>query len=72
MVNEWQWYKLPAKRWQEHNGEGDHSWRDSQKQKLYDAEQILRYHFKEINTEFKSIKEIEYYVGQLLKSAWII
>lgn len=71
MTNALKWYELPAERWQERDSKGNRIWRDSQKQKLYDAEQILRTHFTDVNTQFESIEEIKQYVNKLLKSAWL-
>lgn len=80
MVEDLRWYKLQAGRWKERGNKGDPIWRDSQRQKVYDAERYLRNHCKNEglrsqinrNTEFSSIKEIERYIDKLLKSAWFI
>jgi len=80
MAENLQWYELPAKRWQERDGEGCRIWRDSQRQKMYNAENCLKRHCRDEgehgrvdeNAEFESIKEIEHYVNKLLKSAWFI
>ena len=66
------WYELPAKRWAERDNEGWHIFRDSQRQKVYNSERQLRDYFADKNTKFYSIKEIDHYVGKLLKSAWFI
>ena len=66
------WYELPAVRWQERDSDGIHFWTDSQKQKVYDAENYLRRFLGEDNSRFNSIAEIDQYVTKLLKSAWAI
>lgn len=78
-----EWFELPADRWQEMSTvrENRRSWRDSQRQKLYDAEsRFKRLFFWEVDKgwkpeyeqiKFKSIQEVEYYVTQLWNSAWV-
>ena len=72
MADDLRWYKLPPKRWQERNGEGCRTWRDSQKQKVYNTENHLRNCFNDENIKFDSIEKIKHYVNKLLKSAWFI
>jgi len=68
-----EWYELPKKSWIELNSEGTwDSFRDSQRQKLYDAEDRFRNRFREQNPKFSSIEEISQYVNKLAKSAWAI
>jgi putative metallohydrolase (TIGR04338 family) len=64
-----QWYELPRERWQADPRRK--SYRDSQKQKLYDAESVAKFHLNDIRTKFSSIEEIQKFVNELLSSAWI-
>lgn len=64
-----QWYELPIKRWQA--DENHKSYRDSQKQKLYNAESCARFEIGDADDAFKSIEEIQKYVTKLTSSAWI-
>jgi len=66
------WYELPKTRWEERTNTGERAWRDSQKQKLYDAENAFRWRNKDINKEFDSIAEIERYANKWLRSAWVV
>lgn len=66
------WYELPKARWEERTNTGERAWRDSQKQKLYDAEGRFKRLYSEHNKEFNSIAEIEQYVNKWLRSAWVI
>lgn len=66
------WYELPKARWEERANTGERTWRDSQKQKLYDAENTFRRRNKDINKEFDSIAEIERYANKWLSSAWVV
>lgn len=70
------WYELPKERWK---NEGRPYWeRDSQKQKLYDAEQYAKYKImdgcagNEINKEFESLEEIKVFVDMFTKTKWFI
>lgn len=55
------WYELPPKRWRRDPRPGHHSFRDSQKQKLYDAESIARHLMEKqnLNPSFSSIEEMQ-------------
>jgi putative metallohydrolase (TIGR04338 family) len=66
------WYELPKARWEERANDGERTWRDSQKAKLYDAENAFRRCNKDINREFDSIAEIERYANKWLRSAWVV
>jgi putative metallohydrolase (TIGR04338 family) len=72
MANDLKWYELPVERWQELGINGKRTWRDSQKQKVYNAEFRLRNRFRHENTKFESIEEIKHYLSNLLKSTWFI
>jgi len=63
------WYELPEKRWR--NDLKYRSFRDSQRQKLYNAESIVKYKMGESNTKFSSIEEIQKFTNKLVSSAWI-
>ena len=68
-----EWYELPKKQWIKLREDGYTSYRDSQKQKLYDAENSFKSCcFNGENTKFFSIEEISQYVNKLVKSAWVI
>jgi len=64
------WYELPPKRWR--NNPECRSFRDSQKQKLYDAETITRRLMEKqnLNPSFSSIEEIQKFIDKLISSAW--
>lgn len=62
------WYELPKERWKDHLNYG---YRDSQRQKLYDAESCTRHEIKESNIKFSSIEEIQKFTDKLVSSAWI-
>jgi len=66
------WYKLPAKRWTEIGSDGCITRRDSQRQKVYSAEDNLKRLYQEVNIEFSSIEEISQYVNKLVRSTWAI
>lgn len=59
------WYELPKERWRER------TWTDSQKQKLYDAENCFKRLFAGRYKEFDTLKEVQRYVDKFLKSAWV-
>lgn len=66
------WYKIPAERWRD--AKHDHyCQRDSQRQKLYDA-QWVAYSFYPLFTERKlaSLEAIQRYVDRLTKETWFV
>lgn len=63
------WYELPKKRWEERTNTGERTWRDSQKQKLCDAESCFRNHTE--GRKFNSLAEAQAYADKFLKSAWV-
>lgn len=71
------WYELPAERWK-NNKERKYWERDSQRQKLYDAEQHAKWKImegeagSEVNREFDSLEEIQTFVDMLTKTKWFI
>ena len=66
------WYELPKTRWEERTNTGERAWRDSQRQKLYDAESYFRNTLWEDQyKEFASLKEAQAYADKFLKSAWV-
>lgn len=66
------WYELPAVRWQERNADGHRTWTDSQKQKLYNAENRFRRAWRNKYKEFRSLDEAQRYADKFLKSAWCV
>jgi len=63
-----EWYKLPAERWRNNTDQ----WleRDSQRQKLYDAEAIAMVFTPPFQKKFSSLEEIQKYVDKFTKSSW--
>jgi len=68
------WYELPHKRWVEKDSKGWQVWTDSQRQKLYDAENRLRNRIKKtgLYVEFGSLAEAQEYADKFLSSAWVV
>lgn len=70
------WYELPETRWR--NNSKRYWERDSQRQKLYDAEQHAKwkivegYAGNEINREFNSLEEIQTFVNMFTRTKWFI
>jgi len=77
------WYELPKEQWQERTNTGERTWTDSQKQKLYNAEDGLRFWLKcggkpsYTNSadsklrKFETLAEAQKYADKFLKSAWV-
>jgi len=67
------WYELDEKRWRNDPRPGHFSFRDSQRQRLYDAEKPAHYLMEEqnLNPSFSSIEEIQQFVDKLISSAWL-
>lgn len=65
------WYELPRERWKERTNAGERTWTDSQKQKLYDAENRLKCGWRIPYKKFDTIKEVQCYVDKFLESAWV-
>lgn len=65
-----EWFELPAKRWK--NNPESYWERDSQRQKLYDAESYAGYKMNKqnLNPKFTSIEEIQKFTDKLISSAW--
>ena len=63
-----EWYKLPSERWRNNN----YQWheRDSQRQKLYDAEASAFAITPPFQKVFSSLEEIQKYIDKFTKSAW--
>lgn len=65
------WYELPPERWRNNNTRI--YWeRDSQRQKLYDAQSIAKCRCKSLGRQIPSIKVIQIYVDWLTSEAWFI
>lgn len=70
------WYELPKERWR--NTKRKYRERDSQRQKLYNAEQYAKWKIMEgqagteINREFNSLEEIKTFVDMFTKTKWFI
>jgi len=62
------WYELPAKRWK--NNPDQLFENDSQRQKLYDAENFARHQLDKGAFEFSSIEEVQKFTDKLTSSAW--
>lgn len=63
-----EWYELPAKRWK---SDPKSYWeKDSQRQKLYDAESSAKVWDSDLAKNFSSIEEIQKFVNKLISSAW--
>ena len=69
-----QWYEIPEKRWRNDPESGYRSFRDSQRQKLYNAESCARGKMQilKLNPSFPSIEEIQKFVNKLISSTWFI
>lgn len=66
------WYELPKKRWESLTNAGERTWRDSQRQKLYDAESFFRNHSWDGKyEEWETLAEAQAYADKFLKSAWV-
>jgi len=68
------WYELPSERWAEKTNEGQQTWVDAQRSKLYRAESAFRaagsgagYNYQ----EFGTIEAAQKYANSFLKSAWV-
>lgn len=63
-----EWYKLPIVRWQRNPmifGE-----RDSQQQKLYDAQSLTKCFDQVLNQHFSSLEKIQHFTNGMLVSSW--
>lgn len=63
-----EWYKLPSERWR--NNADPWIERDSQRQKLYDAEAAAMVFTAPFQKRFSSIEEIQKYIDKFTKSPW--
>lgn len=67
-----EWFELSKESWIELNESRDRIYRDSQRQRLYDAEYFFRYMNEVDNPQFDSIQGISDYVNRIVNSAWFI
>lgn len=63
-----EWYKLPAWRWK--NKKDGFCERDSQRQKVYDAQSTARYSCNPLAEDFPSLHKIQGFVDNLITSIW--
>lgn len=69
-----EWFELGTSCWAETKEDGYRSFRDSQRQKLYDAEYrfaLMMWPGMGDRPTFKSIKEIQEFADKFMKSAWV-
>ncbi len=63
-----EWYELPAERWR--NSPNSFCERDSQRQKLYDAQFFARCSCNSLCEDFSSLRKIQEFVDSLIVSIW--
>jgi len=66
------WYELPKSRWEEKTNQGERTWWDSQRKKLYRAENAFRNNDRVTFQQFASLVEAQKYADKFLTSAWVV
>jgi len=64
------WYELPRARWIERTNDWTQTWTDTQKSKMYAAENRFRHQVR--CQQFGSVEAAQTYADKFLKSTWVV